>query len=177
MNENERIEAIHHEPHFENFDYYTDYSETPDSITSSSQYTNNDCMVNTNDTDNNNNVNGALNNSDKSNCKEENNQQTTNDTEWLTTSTSASTTTPTTTAPQSDTIERSEPRTDSSCSELSASVDGNSIKKSETPSANATIKSPTKQNTNKKVAKCKKVSACKLHFRFLFIFNSFSNVK
>lgn len=97
MNENERIEQqqhpLHHEP-FENFDYYNDYSETPDSITSTSQYTNNDCMMNNGDTDNNNNVNGATNNGQKSNCIESSNQQATNETEWQqqTTSTSASTT-------------------------------------------------------------------------------------
>lgn len=163
MNENERIDAIHHEPsHFESFDYYTDYSETPDSITSSSQYTNNDCMVNPNDTDNNNNVNGeALSNGDKNNCKEENNQHANNDTEWLTTpppATVASATATTTTVPQFDSIACSEPQTDSLSSELSASGDGIVIKKGDIPSINATIKSPAKQNASKKAAKSKKVS-------------------
>lgn len=179
MNESERIEhqqqqqPLHHEP-FENFDYYTDYSETPDSITSSSQYTNNDCMMNNGDTDNNNNINhGATNNEQKSNCKESNNQQATNESDWQQTSTpqtiatAAVATTPSSSSSLAspsatgDTI-RTEAQTNSigSNSEQSIPIDGNQIKKNELPSVNTTIKSPAKHNTNKKVVKSKKVSKC-----------------
>lgn len=169
MNESERIEhqqhqPLHHEP-FENFDYYTDYSETPDSITSSSQYTNNDCMMNNGDTDNNNNINhGATNNEQKNNCKENNNQQATNESDWQQTITTAATTPSSSSSlaspsATSDTI-RTEAQTNGigSNSESSIPIDGNQIKKNDLPSVNTTIKSPAKHNTNKKVVKSKKVS-------------------
>lgn len=185
MNESERIEPLQNE-HFENFDYYTDFSETPDSIASSSQYTNNDCMINTNDTDNNNNINGALNNSHKNNCKET--TTVTNESEWLTTSktsTSSNTSSTTTTQPttrSSSPIERitTQPeqrnelqadalkipsdalknQTDASKNEPSVADDDgeNIMKKCDLPTATTNVKSPAKQNTNKKPIKTKKVS-------------------
>lgn len=195
MNESERIEPLQNE-HFENFDYYTDFSETPDSIASSSQYTNNDCMINTSDTDNNNNINGALNNSPKNNCK--GTTTVTNESEWLTTSktsissnTSSTTTTQpttrssspieqittdtettgtTTTQPEqrnelqadalkipSDALKN---QTDASNNEPSVADDGgeNIMKKCDLPTATTNVKSPAKQNTNKKPIRTKKVS-------------------
>lgn len=190
MNESERIDPLHHE-HFENFDYYTDYSETPDSITSSSQFTNNDCMMNnTSDTDNNNNVNGALNNSHKNNCKEANSQQVANDSDWLSTPTAAAAAAetattatapeteanstpspPSSTATQSDACNESQ--ADNSSSKPSVSSDENVTKKSDLPST--TTKSPAKQNTNKKIVKSKKVGE---HiFCFVLFPNSMSKLK
>lgn len=186
MNESERIEPLQNE-HFENFDYYTDFSETPDSIASSSQYTNNDCMINTNDTDNNNNINGALNNIHKNNCKETT-TVISNESEWLTTSktsTSSNTSSTTTTQPttrSSSPIERitTQPeqrnelqadalkipsdalknQTDASNNEPSVADDDGEhiVKKCDLPTATTNVKSPAKQNTNKKPIKTKKVS-------------------
>lgn len=88
MNESDRNEPVLYDHHFENFDYYTDFSETPDSITSTSQFTNNDCMMNNvaGEIDNNNNIDGAQNASSKS--KEVNDQLKTEtaDSDWLKTS-------------------------------------------------------------------------------------------
>lgn len=185
MNESERMDSLHHE-HFENFDYYTDYSETPDSITSSSQYTNNDCLMNnTSDTDNNNNVNGTLNNIHKNNCKEANNQQVTNDSEWLSISaTETATTTPqppptttittTTSSPSpsssSTPTEATSTLTPTPTSQSDACIESQADNSSSKPSVSSdehvtkksdlpstTTKSPAKHNTNKKIIKSKKV--------------------
>lgn len=184
MSEHERNDALHHD-HFENFDYYTDYSETPDSITSSSQFTNNDCMMNNiNETDNNNNINGTHENSHKSDCKENNNQQVTSDSAWLTTISTASatatvseslaatpsteitttTTTTTTSPPLSSSIDTSSLKNDAKCIDSNADSlnskpsllnDENAIKKSDLPSH---TNSPAKQTINKKIVRSKKVS-------------------
>lgn len=161
MNDAERIEPIHHEP-FENFDYYTDYSATPDSITSPTQYTSNDCIKNNGDTDNNNNTNGVPYNSQKSNCKQNRMEQTSNDTELQTTpavSVSASTllfksSTRATTPVDATKISC---RINNSNFESSVKVDGKSVKKNDFPSFNVTINLPAKNPTNKKLIKSKKV--------------------
>lgn len=82
MNEGERIDTLHQEP-FDMFDCYTEYSETPEPMTSSSQFTNNDCMANQGDTDNNNNNNCNDSNNVQKNYKEADSQLATNDpVEW-----------------------------------------------------------------------------------------------
>lgn len=160
MNESERNDPLLYDHHFENFDYYTDFSETPDSITSSSQFTNNDCVIKNaaSETDNNNNIDGDLNNSHKNNGKEANNPITTDstDSEWLATMTIASTTTTTTTTMATS----KEPTTtcfDSKEENLigdSKVSENENTKKSDLPSV---TKSPAKLITNKKNVKSKKV--------------------
>lgn len=197
MNESERAEPLNHE-HFENFDYYTDYSKTPDSITSSSQYTNNDCMMNPGDTDNNNNINGVSNSSQKTNCKEASNQQVINDTEWLTTtpptststapttatstasSVASTTTTPsssiTPTTTQSPTNTNNEVQPDDTSSKPSTLADECPTKKCDLPSS-ITTKSPAKQNASKKIIKSKKVCVIYIYISlFVAYFVSHSNI-
>lgn len=170
MNESERNDPFPYDRHFENFDYYTDFSETPDSITSSSQFTNNDCMINNvaSETDNNNNIDGALNNSHKNNCKEMNSQMTngSTDSEWLTTMTMTSTTTTTTTTmttSKETTIQTPANVTGADSKEPNLNSDSNvpdendHTKKNDLPTATAVTKSPAKLNANKKNAKSKKV--------------------
>lgn len=175
MNESERSEPYPYDHHFENFDYYTDFSETPESITSSSQFTNNDCMINsvTSETDNNNNIDGAVNNShNKNNCKEMNNRRANDstDSEWLTTmaitSTTTTTTTPTTIIPSKEAATTTSSANVSSVDSREEHLDNESkvsnenehTKKNDLPPATAVNKSPAKLNANKKNAKSKKVS-------------------
>lgn len=157
MNDSERNDPLLYDHHFENFDYYTDFSETPDSLTSASQFTNNDCMMNnvTTETDNNNNVDGSLNNSSNLNCKEVHNQMTNAaaDSEWLPTMVMSSCKQTPGSAVCADAKEENS-NTDSN------KVVGNSnehTKKNELPSEIATTKAPAKPSANKKYTKSKKV--------------------
>lgn len=163
MNESERNESFPYDHNFENFDYYTDFSETPESITSSSQFTNNDCMMNnvTSETDNNNNIDGAPNNRHKNNCKDDS-----TDSEWLTSMAITSTTTTATTI----TTTKETPTTTSSANMIGAdskeqnpdndskvSNENEHTKKQDLSSGPAVNKSSAKLNANKKTAKSKKV--------------------
>lgn len=177
MNESERNEPFPYDHHFENFDYYTDFSETPESITSSSQFTNNDCMMNnvTSETDNNNNIDGAVNDShSKKLCKEMNNQRANDstDSEWLTSMaiTSTTTTTPTTITPSKEAAPTTTASANAPCvdsredhldSESKVSNENEHTKKSDLPPAATVNKSPAKLNANKKNAKSKKVRSNK----------------
>lgn len=172
MNDSERNEPLPYDHHFESFDYYTDFSETPESITSSSQFTNNDCMMNNNasETDNNNNIDGTANNSHKNNPKEKTNHRANDaaDSKWSAamaiTSTTTSTTTPTTITTSKEAavvapgnVACADSRDEHSVSESKVSNDNEHTKKNDLPPATTVNKSPAKLHANKKNAKSKKV--------------------
>lgn len=157
MSESERNDSLLYDHHFENFDYF---SETPDSIASSSQFTNNDCIMNnaTSETDNNNNIDGSLNNSHKIDGKEVNNHMTdSTDSEWLPTMDTTTTRTPS----KEDTVTMS---TNVTCADeenlngdSKVSGENEHTKKNDHSLNSGVAKPSTKLNVNRKNAKSKKV--------------------
>lgn len=195
MNEIERIGTPYNAEHFENFDYYTDYSATPDSNTCSSLYTQND-SVNSNDANNNvNNISGINNNSSGSNANTNNNHSSSLNSNNITGKGNMvysfecglwysrdSTSFFVSDFPHSDStnlnehtadwLATSQPNfCDEQCNingfnESNVQVNNESTTNSDLPDTNVPAKLPIKQKTHKRIFKTKKVRSASYSFRF-----------